>query len=86
MIPNRLEFTIDAMQDKLQEAFEFFRRDIIATAEAKLDRSLTADERSGIHRINSWMMLESVSNSFASPDYTAEQILGTVQFFAKQET
>jgi len=72
------------MTDKMQQAIEMSRQDVIAAAEKKLGRSLTESERAGILRIGSLMMLESCHQSFSSPVSTQAQVFADLEHFAKQ--
>ena len=72
------------MNDQLQEALRASQTEIITAAEAKLDRRLSADERAGIERINSLMMLESVYRSFTFPDYSVAEVETDLRHFASQ--
>ena len=74
------------MQNKMQQAVELSQQEAITAAEAKLGRLLTSDERAGIQRISSLMMLESVCRSFSFPGYTAEKVLADLEQFSKQTT
>jgi hypothetical protein len=83
---NYLLATKYAMQNKIQQAIELSRHEVITAAEAKLGRPLASDERSGIQRIGSLMMLESIYRSFTSPVYTAAKVLADLDQFSKQTT
>jgi hypothetical protein len=74
------------MQNKMQQAVELSQQEAITAAEAKLGRSLTGDERAGIQRIGSLMMLESVCQAFTFPGYTAAKVLADLEHYAKQKT
>jgi hypothetical protein len=69
---------------KLQAAITGYRADVITAAERKLDRSLTQEERSGIERIGSLMMLESCYHSFTSEQTTADRVQKDVSYFVSQ--
>lgn len=70
------------MKDRLQEAIIGYRADIAAAASAKLGRELSPEERAGIERITSLMMLESVYRSFAAEAYPVEPVESDLRFFA----
>ena len=72
------------MNDKLQAAIESSRTEIVTAAEAKLGRQLSSEERAGVERISSLMMLESVYRSFSFPDYSAAEVESDLRRFAAQ--
>ena len=71
------------MTDKMQQAIEMSRQDVIAAAEQKLGRSLTDAERRGIQSIGSLMTLDSCNQSFSSPACTPAQVLADLDHFAQ---
>jgi len=67
---------------RLREVTAAFRAGIIADAEKKIGRALTDEEKAGIERISSLMMLESLDRTFSAEATTAEQALSTIGHFA----
>ena len=72
------------MEDKLQQAFELCQQGVIEAAEHKLGRELTDNERAGLRRIRSLMMLESCEQMFNAPATPIAEVLMDLEYFANQ--
>jgi hypothetical protein len=67
----------------LEFEIELSRKEVIAAAERKLLRPLSANERAGIGRIDSLLRLESFCRALNSPAYTAAEVLKDLERIAK---
>ena len=72
------------MNDRFQQALQSSQIETIAAAETKLGRALSADDRAGIERVASLMMLEALYRSFTFPDYTPAEVESDLRHFANQ--
>ena len=69
-------------EPKVRDALSTFRADVVAAAERKLGRALSEEERRGIDGIESLLMLESCSQSFASEKTTPSQVKEDLAHFS----
>ena len=72
------------MDDRVAEWQRLMRADIIVAAEKKLGRPLSDDERAGIERLESLMLLESVERSFSHPSTDSAIVESDLKYFSKQ--
>ena len=70
------------MDDRIAEAIRLSHADIIAAATAKLGRELSPEERAGIERVNSLMMLESIYRAFSFAQTSPSQVEADLQHYA----
>ena len=72
------------MDDRLAEARRLTQANIVAAAEKKLGRPLSNEERAGIERLESLMMLESVEQSFSHPSTNRARVEADLKHFSSQ--
>lgn len=70
--------------ERVRQWIAAMRTDIVSTAELRLGRTLSHEERRGVECIQSMMMLESVQREVASEKSTPAQIEKTLSFFASE--
>jgi hypothetical protein len=72
------------MNERIAEAIHLSHAEIITAAAAKLGRELSLEERAGIERVNSLMMLESVSRALSFEQTSASQVEPDLRYYASR--
>ena len=72
------------MNERIAEAIRLSHTEIVAAAAAKLGRELSPEERAGIERVTSLMMLESIHRAFTFEQTPAAQVEEDLQYYASR--
>ncbi len=70
------------MDDRIRQYIQAYQTDVIIAAEAKLGRSLVADEKAGIENTHSGLRLEGLYLAFSHASFSQAEVVEVLAQYA----